>query len=539
MTLTDTRPAAGAFDDAADDARASIVEHGLTAWIGSGDHKHLGLMFAAFGLASIVTGMVCAFVFQLPSMGDSPLAFVMPGSRLASAGTVATFVVGIPALWIGLATYVVPLQVGGHRLALPRLHNLALWLFVVGAGLSAVAFVIDETRLSSLASSVPAAATEGQAATDAVELLIAGLAVVALGTLFAAIVLLVTVLNRRAGGVRLRHVPAFTWSTFGASLTLLLSTPVFLAGLVLLWFDQHYGGTVFASGAGGLRIWQHELWLLGRPEAIVFTLAGIGLSCDIVATALRRPLIGGPLVPAICAGAPLLALVLWIGGTPALRSPFAPIATVPALVLLAPVGLALLTWLASVRGSAPRAVPAVLPFLAHLLPLAVALALMIAGAASDVTGATESAAFRNGQLVLLCLATPLLGLAAGLVHWSPKLRGRVPTIAASGGVTLLLLAGVLLLGFPGYLAGFGADDGVATIGIAGALVTVLGMLALLPTVVGPAGNAPGDPYEGLTLEWAAASPPVRHNFDEIPPVRSPYPLYDARAAATATGGDAR
>src|SRR5688572_8748042 len=176
MTLTDTRPDAGAAAPT-DEAHASVVEHGFTAWTGTGDHKRLGLMFAVFGLASMVTGLVCTFVFQLPSMGDSPLAFVMPGARLASAATVATFVVGIPALWIGLATYVVPLQVGGHRLALPRLHNLALWLFVAGGGLSALAFLADETRLNSFASSVPAAAAEGQPATDAVELLIAGVAV--------------------------------------------------------------------------------------------------------------------------------------------------------------------------------------------------------------------------------------------------------------------------------------------------------------------------------------------------------------------------
>lgn len=536
MTLTDTRPAAGAAAPP-DEVRASPVEHGFTAWIGTGDHKRLGLMFAVFGLASIVAGLLCAFAFQLPSAGDSPLAFVAPGARLTSAATVATFVIGIPALWIGLATYVVPLQVGGHRLALPRLHNLALWLFVVGGGLSAVAFLADETRLNSLASSVPAAATEGQAATDAVELLIAGIAVVALGTLLAAVVLLVTVLNRRAEGLRLRHVPAFTWSTFGVGLTLLLSTPVFLAGLVLLWFDQHYGGTVFASGTGGLGIWQHELWLLGRPEALVFAAAGLGISFDIVTTALRRPLLGRPVIAALCAGAPLLTLVLWIGGTPALRSPFAPVATAPAALLLAPAGLALLTWLASVRGAEPRVVPSVLPFLAHLVPLAVVLVFMIVGGASDVTGATESAAFRNGQLVLLCLGIPLLDLAAGLVHWAPKLRGRVPSMAMTGGVTTLVLAGVLLLALPGYLVGLEADDGVVTIGIVGAIVTAIGVLALLPTVLGPAGDAPGDPYEGLTLEWATASPPVRHNFDEIPAVRSPYPLYDARVAATTTGGD--
>jgi heme/copper-type cytochrome/quinol oxidase subunit 1 len=541
MTLTDTRPSAAAGPPAgrdapaADASAAAPVERGLTAWLATGDHKRLGLLFAVLGIVAIVGGLGCALAYQLPSMGDAPDAFTAGGSQLAAAATAFTCLIGIPALWLGLATYVTPLQLGGHRLALPRLQHLALWLFVAGGAITTVAFIADRTHLASLAASAPAAAAKGKAASNATELLIAGLAVVAIGTLLAAVGLLTTVLNRRADGLRLRHLPAFSWSVFGTSLTLLLATPVFLAGLVVLYFDQHYGGTVFASGVGGLRIWEHELWLLGRPEALLFAAAGLGISCEVVSTALRRPLAGWPVAAAICAGAPLLTLVLWIGGTGALHSPFAPTASGVAVVLLVPAGLAVLTWLGSIRGSRPRPLPSLLPFLAHLLLLAVALAMLVAGAVGDVTGRADAQAFRNGQLVLLTIGLPLLDLAAGLVHWAPKLRGRVPTIATAGLPTLLLTAGVLLLALPGHLVGLDAGDGVVTMGIVGAAVAIVGVLALLPTVVGPAGTASGDPYEGLTLEWAAASPPVRHNFDEIPEVRSPHPLHDARTAASTAG----
>ena len=86
---------------------------------------------------------------------------------------------------------------------------------------------------------------------------------------------------------------------------------------------------------------------------------------------------------------------------------------------------------------------------------------------------------------------------------------------------------------PGYLMALEADNGVAIIGSVGAVILALGLLSLLPTVVGTAGSAVSDPYEGLTLEWAAASPPVRHNFEEVPDIRSPYPLYDARVESRA------
>ena len=39
----------------------------------------------------------------------------------------------------------------------------------------------------------------------------------------------------------------------------------------------------------------------------------------------------------------------------------------------------------------------------------------------------------------------------------------------------------------------------------------------------PAGD---NPWDGHTLEWFATSPPVHHNFERLPPVRSERPVWD-------------
>lgn len=526
MTLTETRPA-GSPDDLA----APPVEHGVAAVIASGEHKRLGLLFALGGLAAVVAGSLIAALFHLPAFGDSSDAFVRAGSRLSSAATVAAFVIGIPALWIGLATYVVPLQIGGHRLAMPRLHAFALWLFFGGSILAGIAYVVDDTRLNSLAASLPPAAADGRA-TDAVLLLIAGLFIVATGTLLAAANIFVTVLNRRGEGFRLLHAPAFTWSAMSTSLVLVLSTPVFMAGLVLLYLDQRYGGTVFAGGRGGLRIWEHELWLLGRPEAFVFFGATVGIYCDLVATMLRRPLALFSLARIGAAATPLAALVAWVGATSLLRSPFPPFGT----VLAAAVGLAALVcvaaWVASIRGGRPRLLGGSVAFLAHFLLDGVLIVMLVVAALSDIEG-RETDFFRNGNVALFMLGQTLLGLAAGYLYWMPKLRGRVPGLGMGAATALLIAGGAVLLAAPGYLMALESDDGVSILGAVGGAVLAVGLLSLLPAVAGPAGDAPSDPYEGLTLEWATASPPVRHNFEEVPDIRSPYPLHDSRAGSGA------
>ena len=67
---------------------------------------------------------------------------------------------------------------------------------------------------------------------------------------------------------------------------------------------------------------------------------------------------------------------------------------------------------------------------------------------------------------------------------------------------------------------------VATVGaflIAIAICTWLVNIAVSYRRREPAGD---DPWGGQTLEWATSSPPPRHNFTSLPPIRSYAPLLD-------------
>jgi cytochrome c oxidase subunit 1 len=526
MTSTLTRPSpAASEDDEAVAGRPSQPPAGT--WLTTGDHKRLGLLFFYGGLLAVLATCVSAALFFVRV--DTPDLWTTSGIRYASFQTAAAFVIGIPALWLGLATYVLPLQIGATRLALPRLHNLSLWLYAVGGVLTAAGFLAEPATINSLASSFPSAAS-GKAP-EAVQLLIVGLLLIAAAITLASVDLVVTALNRRADGLRLTFLPLFSWSTLATASVLVLSVPVLAAGLVLLYFDHHYGGTLLAAGgAGSRRIWQHELWIAGQPLGLLFTASGVGLFCDVVATHARRPLVGFPVARVAAVAAPFLTLLLWAQNTSVLSSPFGPTGAIGGVVVFVPFVLALLTWAGTFKGSRPKGHTSLLFLLLFLAIIGLAKALSIAAIVVGVEGA-DAESFRNGQLTLLTFGAPLLAIAAGATHWSPKLWGRVNPAGTSAIQALLLFTGPVLLSLPGYLVGLGADDAVVPIGIAGAAATAVGVLVFALDIASRGAVSDGDPYEGHTLEWATASPPPAHNFEELPDIRSAHPLTDARTAA--------
>jgi cytochrome c oxidase subunit 1/cytochrome c oxidase subunit I+III len=63
----------------------------------------------------------------------------------------------------------------------------------------------------------------------------------------------------------------------------------------------------------------------------------------------------------------------------------------------------------------------------------------------------------------------------------------------------------------------------------GAFLLGASVLVLLWNIIASlrSGKPAGDnPWQAWTLEWAATSPPLAHNFDRVPPIRSRRPLWD-------------
>ena len=135
--------------------------------------------------------------------------------------------------------------------------------------------------------------------------------------------------------------------------------------------------------------------------------------------------------------------------------------------------------------------------------------------------------------------------ALGGVHWWATKVGRQPANEKLGMLApLVLLLGAALTVIPDLVAGITGDElqrnadftggyagtnGAVAVGIAlvalGVLIAALSFLPLLKR----SDDVAADPWDGLSLEWLAPSPPPPANFvEDLPVITSAEPLIDLR-----------
>jgi heme/copper-type cytochrome/quinol oxidase subunit 1 len=226
----------------------------------------------------------------------------------------------------------------------------------------------------------------------------------------------------------------------------------------------------------------------------------------------------------------------WAAGTKVADAIVLPTYSPLTAAVLLPIGALVLLWLDTLRRADRLSGGAALGFVAAFIVClgGGVLAAVIAG-----VNEVEGTAWSSGQVHLLATAAPLLLAVGALHHWAPKLWGRAMPATAGAAQTLLLLGGAAILAVGQYLAGWDAQDrGVnmagdsfSRISAVGGIVFLLGAVAVFLMVLAREAKT-AQPVEaaddGLTLEWAAPSPPPPHNFDTLPEVRSDTPVADLK-----------
>jgi cytochrome c oxidase subunit 1 len=165
-------------------------------------------------------------------------------------------------------------------------------------------------------------------------------------------------------------------------------------------------------------------------------------------------------------------------------------------------------------------------------------------ASPPVDFATHDTYFVVAHFHQVLIGTAVFGGFAGLYYWYPKMFGRMLNEKLGHLHFWFLFAGFWIMTIPQYILGLeGMPRRVATypanLGWQGLniLATVGGWMIGLSFLfmfwnIGLSiwgkniVKAPDNPWDAGGLEWFTSSPPVHHNFEKLPPIRSERPVWD-------------
>ena len=527
------------------------IPHGQKPWITlvtNADHKAVGRMYVATALFFVTAALAELLMMRLQLMvPENSLIRPEIFDRLLSAyGITALLLFALP-LAIGLFSIVVPLQLGARGMALPRLHQLSYWLYLFG-GVTVYASFLYRPSEAGVIGLPPLSSSEFLHG-GAVDAWITGFALVLLGLICFSIAMIATVRNFRAPGMALQRMPLFAWSGSIAGYTLLTVSPIFLAALVMLMVDRHYGGVFYVPGEGGKPlVYEHlaSIFLAGAFASVI--LAAFGAISEILATFSRQPQFGHRTIAGSFVAFAVLAVLGWMSSMYSAPIPvglryFAMLVTLAALV---PVGLIIFNWIGTLSGSTVRGGMPLKYALGAIVLLVIGLVGKLIQAVVPVGWLLTGTAFTSGTTFALIAGAGVLGGFAGLYYWFPKLCGRTMGDALGTASYWTIILGALLVivttmmsglqGMPVDVYKFYENTGLSTLNLLTSIGAIIFIVGVILTMINAAASykkgveVGPNPWHGSTLEWFAPSPPPVHNFDLIPDVRSAEPLNDMRDA---------
>lgn len=460
--------------------------------------------------------------------------------------TGVVFLVAVP-MFIGIATVIVPLQVGSPSIAFPRLAAAAYWSWLVAAIIHVISFFADGGL-----------GPENGTLSESTLLTMVSLGFMIVAILAASICIATTIVALRPAGMTLLRVPAFSWSMLVATSVWLFSLPALIANLVFAYADLQ-GRDPIAFGQRD-EIWSNVEWAWSQPQIYAYTIPILGVLAEVVPVMAKRRQTNRPAILVLIGVFGFLSFGAW--AQQALSRGSDPVfleAGVGRFIyeefLFIVVGLAIgLPMIGILGGMVDTIRRGKMPDLNGAFVGAVAGALLLAGAVFvgelrviplwDALANDEGVFLSSGTAQASMIVAALVASGVGaLGFWSVKIFGGFGVDPYAVLATMALVAGGFTAGVADLISAFlgqpdlsiaAVDNStietlnvLATIGIALiALGSFLAVIAVISAVRGKE-NLPDDPWDGHTLEWAAPSPPPVGNFIEpIEVVRSAEPLLD-------------
>ncbi|MFD1150663.1 aa3-type cytochrome oxidase subunit I [Saccharothrix hoggarensis] len=526
-------------------ARPRLKGSALLRLFRTTDHKMIGLMYLTTSFAFFLAGGLMALLMrgELARPGMQFLSNEQYNQLFTMHGTVMLLLYATPIVF-GFANFILPLQIGSPDVAFPRLNALSYWLYLFGGLIAVSSFLTPAgapdfgwTAYTPLSSAIH---SPGVGA----DLWISGLVVGGLGTILGAVNMITTVICLRAPGMTMFRMPIFTWNILITSILVLVAFPILTAALLGLLADRHLGAHVFDPANGGVILWQHLFWFFGHPEVYIIALPFFGIVSEIFPVFSRKPIFGYKgLVYATIAIA-LYSVIVWAHHMYATGAVLLLFFAASTFIIAIPTGIKFFNWIGTMwKGQ--------LTFESPMLFSVGFLVTFLFGGLSGILLASPPIDFHVTDTYFVVahfhyvlFGTIVFATYAGIYFWFPKMTGRMLdeklgkihfwTTFIGFHLTFLVHHWLGNQGMPRRYADYLQSDqftGLNTISTIGSFVLGASTLPFIWNVFRsyrygePAGR--DDPWGfGNSLEWATSCPPPRHNFTELPRIRSERPAFE-------------
>lgn len=522
------------------------VRHSVASWLFTLDHKRIAILYLISVTFFFFVGSVAAaFIrLELTSPNGVLLTSDVYNKMFTTHGVVMIFLFLIVAVPAVLGNFLIPLMIGARDLAFPKL-NLASWyLYMIGGACIMIAMIMGGVDTGwTFYTPYASIYSKSQVTLTIVGIFIAGFASIATGINF-----IVTIHKMRAPGLTWNRLPLFVWSHYATSLIIILGTPVVAITLLLVAIERTTGLGFFDPAKGGDPVlFQHLFWFYSHPAVYIMVLPAMGVVSEIISCFSRKRIFGYKFVAGSSLAIAALGFVVW-GHHMFISSQSMYQGVIFSLVsylVAVPSAVKVFNWSATMfKGSIWLSAPMVyaLGFIG-LFVIGGLTGLYLANLATDVhlTGTY----FVVAHFHYVMVGGSILAYLGGLHFWWPKMFGRMYPEGLAKYNAVLVFAGFNLTFLPQFVLGFlgmprryhyyylaPEFQFYHILSSAGSTFLAIGFLIpafylLWSLKYGP--KAAANPWGAKGLEWETDSPPIQHNFHELPVVNEEVYDYDAEA----------